>query len=201
MEMAGVGFPRWASSPTFTTSRATEGGRTGHDSGAQRRIANIAGQLRTRSSPDVASRIAARSTGEEDVASRIGARSTTASGRRDCWIDTDTSITMGEVDDGYALVQAFNSPELRVRGVSSVFGNESLEITHSDATEVVRRFGPPGMPVHRGASGPDELGTRNSAVDGMAAALKEAPMHIIAVRSFAGRRCPSCRLAPAAVGS
>ena len=187
MEMpAGVGFPRWASSPTFTTSRATEGGRTGHDSGAQRRIANIAGQLRTRSSPDVASRIAARST--------------TASGRRDCWIDTDTSITMGEVDDGYALVQAFNSPELRVRGVSSVFGNESLEITHSDATEVVRRFGPPGMTVHRGASGPDELGTRNSAVDGMAAALKEAPMHIIAVRSFAGRGCPSCRLAGSSCG-
>ena len=170
--MAGVGFLRWASSPT-----------SGHWNIAWKECR----QLRTRSSPDVASRIAA-------------ARSTTASGRRDCWIDTDTSITMGEVDDGYALVQAFNSPELRVRGVSSVFGNESLEITHSDATEVVRRFGPPGMPVHRGASGPDELGTRNSAVDGMAAALKEAPMHIIAVRSFAGRGCPSCRLAGSSCG-
>ena len=190
--MDGVRFPRWASSPTSSAaaSRATEGGRTGHDSGAQRRIANIAGQLRTCPSRN-ASRIAARSTAATTAASAIAAHSTAATaGRRDCWIDTDTSITMGEVDDGYALVQAFNSPELRVRGVSSVFGNESLEITHSDATEVVRRFGPPGMPVHRGASGPDELGTRNAAVDGMAAALKEAPMHIIAVRSFAGRGCP-----------
>ena len=99
IEMDGVRFPRWASSPTSSSaaSRATEGGRTGHDSGAQRRIANIAGQLRTCPSRN---------------ASRIAARSTTAtSGRRDCWIDTDTSITMGEVDDGYALVQAFNSPE------------------------------------------------------------------------------------------
>ena len=44
------------------------------------------------------------------------------------WIDTDPSIRPGgyEVDDGFALIQAFHSPELSIRGVSLVFGNEPL---------------------------------------------------------------------------
>ncbi|MCI0390199.1 MAG: hypothetical protein MOB07_15725, partial [Acidobacteria bacterium] len=40
------------------------------------------------------------------------------------WIDTDPSVAPGghEVDDGFALIQAFHSPELEIRGVSVVFG-------------------------------------------------------------------------------
>ena len=50
----------------------------------------------------------------------------------DVWIDTDTAIGVpgADVDDGLALVQAFHSPELVVRGVSSVYGNAPLESTH-----------------------------------------------------------------------
>ena len=44
------------------------------------------------------------------------------------WIDTDPAIGEKErdVDDGLALVQAFRSPELEIRGVSVVFGNAPL---------------------------------------------------------------------------
>ena len=45
------------------------------------------------------------------------------------WIDTDPSVARGghEVDDGFALVQAFHSSALTVRGVSVVFGNAPLD--------------------------------------------------------------------------
>ncbi len=44
------------------------------------------------------------------------------------WIDTDPSVAPGghEVDDGIALLQAFASPELDIRGISVVFGNADL---------------------------------------------------------------------------
>ncbi len=63
------------------------------------------------------------------------------------WIDTDTAIGVpgADVDDGLALIQAFHSPELRVRGVSAVFGNAPLATTHPIASEVVERFGPPAV--------------------------------------------------------
>ena len=51
-----------------------------------------------------------------------------AQARIPVWIDTDPSVERGghEVDDGFALVQAFHSPELEIRGVSVVFGNAPL---------------------------------------------------------------------------
>jgi hypothetical protein len=45
------------------------------------------------------------------------------------WLDTDPAIGEPDrdVDDGVALVQAFRSPELDIRGVSVVFGNAPLD--------------------------------------------------------------------------
>src|SRR5450759_180792 len=41
------------------------------------------------------------------------------------WIDTDPSVAVGghEVDDGFALIQAFHSKEIAIRGISVVFGS------------------------------------------------------------------------------
>ncbi len=101
----------------------------------------------------------------------------------DVWIDTDTAIGVpgADVDDGLALVQAFHSPELAVRGVSSVFGNAPLAKTHPIAGEVVSRFGPRDLTVARGAAGAEALGEPSEAVDAMAAALRERPLHVIAL--------------------
>tara|TARA_B100000315_G_scaffold257863_1_gene308146 strand:+ start:6560 stop:7228 length:669 start_codon:yes stop_codon:yes gene_type:complete len=83
------------------------------------------------------------------------------------WIDVDPSAAGGYGlvinDDGLALAQAFHSPELAVRGVSATFGNAAIDETLRIARDVVARFGPAGMVVHRGAAGGDELGRETAA--------------------------------------
>ena len=61
------------------------------------------------------------------------------------WIDTDPAVGEPErdVDDGLALVQAFHSPELDIRGVSVVFGNAPLDRGLPIARRLVGEYGPP----------------------------------------------------------
>jgi len=99
----------------------------------------------------------------------------------DVWLDVDTANAIGEIDDGLSLIQAFHSPELRVRGVSAVFGNAPLDRAHPIALNITRAFGPRGMPVHRGAASAEQLGQPNDAVDAMAKALRDKPMTILAL--------------------
>lgn len=75
------------------------------------------------------------------------------------WIDTDPTVLPGgyEVDDGFAIALAFRSPELRVVGVSSIFGNGDIDCCHASAEAIVAAFGPIDMPVHRGAATPGDL--------------------------------------------
>lgn len=75
------------------------------------------------------------------------------------WIDTDPTVLPGghEVDDGLAIALAFRSPELRVLGVSSIFGNADIDCCHASAEAMVAAFGPVGMEVHRGATTPGEI--------------------------------------------
>lgn len=109
----------------------------------------------------------------------------------DVWIDCDPAIGMPgrDVDDGVALIQAFHSPELRVRGVSVVFGNSPLDRGLPIAREIVGRFGGPGLGVAEGAasataSTPTAASTAETlaetpAVAAMAAALRERPLSIL----------------------
>ncbi|MCG8591268.1 MAG: nucleoside hydrolase [Proteobacteria bacterium] len=101
----------------------------------------------------------------------------------DVWIDTDPAIGVpgADVDDGLALIQAFHSPELRVRGVSAVFGNAPLTLTYPIGCDVVSRFGPANLAVHAGATCADELGWETDAVRALARALGQAPLVIIAL--------------------
>ena len=107
-------------------------------------------------------------------------------GRRvptDVWLDVDPAAGLPEheVDDALAMIQAFHSPELCVRGVSVVYGNAGLPDALPIGREVTERFGPPGLPVHAGAARREELGTPNAAVDGLASALRERPLTILAL--------------------
>ena len=99
------------------------------------------------------------------------------------WIDTDPSVERGghEVDDGFALVQAFHSPELDIRGVSVVFGNAPLPTAWPIGKEIVERFGPQGLRAYRGAAGRDELGKQTDASDALTRALEQGPLHILAI--------------------
>ena len=75
---------------------------------------------------------------------------------RPVWLDVDPAVMRGghEPDDGIAMALAFASPEVRVVGVSVVFGNAPLERGFPIARDLAARFGPPGLEVHRGATSP-----------------------------------------------
>jgi len=99
----------------------------------------------------------------------------------DVWCDVDTATGLGDVDDGLMLIQVFHSPELRVRGVSVVFGNTSLKRAVPIAETIVKKFGPAGISVAPGAASPRDLGKKTDAVLTMAAALRERPLTVLAV--------------------
>lgn len=97
------------------------------------------------------------------------------------WIDTDPSVARGghEVDDGFALIQAFHSPALTIRGVSVVFGNAPLSEAFPIAQHLVRDFGPSGLEVASGAASASDLGVETDASRALAAALRREKMVIL----------------------
>lgn len=74
--------------------------------------------------------------------------------------------------------QSLASPELAVRGVSSVFGNTGLDEASAILAEAVRRFGPPDLPVAVGAA---VAGATSAATTAMARALEDGPLTIAAL--------------------
>lgn len=99
----------------------------------------------------------------------------------DTWLDVDAATGVGDVDDGLMMIQAFHSPEIRVRGISVVFGNTDLAKAEHVARQIVQRFGPADMPIHRGAASRAELGVETDAVRAMTAELGERLMTIVSV--------------------
>jgi inosine-uridine nucleoside N-ribohydrolase len=95
------------------------------------------------------------------------------------WIDTDPSIgsPWREVDDAYALVLAFHSPDLRIAGISTTYGNASLHDTTRIARDLTDRFGKPAglttANVFAGASASSDLGHPTPASDALALALRK----------------------------
>lgn len=99
------------------------------------------------------------------------------------WIDTDPSLAHGghEVDDGLALIQAFRAPELSVRGISVVFGNAPLKAAFPVGERLVRDFGPPHLPVYRGAASAQQRGMETDASRALADALSRENLTILAI--------------------
>jgi pyrimidine-specific ribonucleoside hydrolase len=99
------------------------------------------------------------------------------------WIDTDPALGEPDrdVDDGFALAQAFGSPELDIRGVSIVFGNAPLDRGLLIGRRLVRDFGPSGLRVTAGAAGPEALGLDTDASRALADALGQRPLTVLAL--------------------
>src|ERR1700719_2440340 len=103
------------------------------------------------------------------------------------WIDTDVSIgsPIREVDDAYALVLAFHSPEIRIAGVSTTYGNASVAATTRAARELVTGFGGgAGLTadqVFSGARSANDLGRRSEASEALAMALEKDSVTYIAL--------------------
>ena len=103
------------------------------------------------------------------------------------WIDTDVSIgsPIREVDDAYALVLAFHSPEIRIAGISTTYGNAPLGHTTRAAQELVRDFGAVANlrpdQVFAGARSADDLGRRSEASEALAQTLKRDSVTYVAL--------------------
>jgi pyrimidine-specific ribonucleoside hydrolase len=106
-----------------------------------------------------------------------------ADGRTPVWLDVDPAIGEpdGDVDDALALIQAFRSDTLVVRGVSAVFGNAPLVRTWPITQDLVARFGPEGMRPWRGASGSHEGHAPTEASEALATALRAERLTVIAL--------------------
>lgn len=105
----------------------------------------------------------------------------------DVWIDTDPSISVPfhEADDGFALIQAFNSPELRIRGISTTYGNAGLPTTTRIARDMAGRFGGvAGLTAHSvfaGAASAHDPGKPSAACEALRDAIAERPLTYLAL--------------------
>lgn len=103
------------------------------------------------------------------------------------WIDTDLSIgsPIREVDDAYALVLAFHSPEIQIAGLSTTYGNAPLRQTTRVTLNFVQRFGDSAGigrgDVFAGAKSARTLGERTHASDALAASLRKKRLTYIAL--------------------
>jgi inosine-uridine nucleoside N-ribohydrolase len=103
------------------------------------------------------------------------------------WIDTDVSIgsPIREVDDGYALVLALHSPEIRIAGISTSYGNAPLGHTTRAARELIRQFGAPANlrpeQVFAGAASAADIGRRTPASEALATALEKESITYVAL--------------------
>ncbi len=103
------------------------------------------------------------------------------------WIDTDLSIgsPIREVDDGYALVLAFHSPEIQIAGLSTSYGNAPLSQTTRVTLDFIKRFGESAGigrgDVFVGARSARALGERTQASDALAASVRKKRLTYIAL--------------------
>jgi inosine-uridine nucleoside N-ribohydrolase len=103
------------------------------------------------------------------------------------WIDTDLSIgsPIREVDDAYALVLAFHSPEIQIAALSTTYGNAPLGQATRATLDLVQRFGDSAgigrEDVFAGAKSARTLGERTAASDALAAALGKKKLTFIAL--------------------
>jgi purine nucleosidase len=66
----------------------------------------------------------------------------------------DTDFVVPPQDDGTALILALHSPELKVLGVTTVAGNDTMQRGTSDALRVLEIANRTDVPVYRGANRP-----------------------------------------------
>jgi pyrimidine-specific ribonucleoside hydrolase len=105
-----------------------------------------------------------------------------ADGRVPIWLDVSPAFDDPPRDpgDAFAIVQAFGSGRLRVRGVSTTFGNVPLVRGFPAAQRLLERLEGGALRPWRGASGADERDSPTEATELLTEALDDAPLTIVA---------------------
>lgn len=104
-------------------------------------------------------------------------------GRTAVWLDISPAIGDPARDpgDALALLQAYGSDRLRVRGVSVTFGNVPLVRGFPAARELLDRLDTGLLRPWRGASSPEERAAPTEATELLEEALTREPLTIVAV--------------------
>ncbi|MFO6424162.1 nucleoside hydrolase [Motilimonas sp. KMU-193] len=106
------------------------------------------------------------------------------------WVDTNLAIgTANEagqsckIDNAYALLSLFNSSNVKVQGISSVFGETDTLTASQLAKMLANRFGPVALPVATGAAQALNISEvkSNQAVERLAQSLRQEPMTLVAL--------------------
>lgn len=105
-----------------------------------------------------------------------------ADGRVAVWLDVSPAFDDPPRDpgDAFAIVQAFGTERLRVRGVSTTFGNVPLVRGFPAARALLEKLEGGALRPWRGASSAEEREAPTEATELLAEALDEAPLTIIA---------------------
>jgi pyrimidine-specific ribonucleoside hydrolase len=105
-----------------------------------------------------------------------------ADGRTGTWLDISPAIGDPPRDpgDALALLQAYGSGTLGVRGVSVIFGNVPLERGLPAAQELLKRLDGRLLRAWRGAAAPEERAAPTEATELLAEALSKEPLTIVA---------------------
>lgn len=111
--------------------------------------------------------------------------------KKQVWIDTDLSVGMErenrpgycDVDDGYAILQLMRSDKVDIVGMSSVFGNTTIEKADKLCHLMNDEFAGGKIPVYKGAGEKISLPhvQTNEAVEALAEALRQQKLIIMAI--------------------
>ena len=101
------------------------------------------------------------------------------------WVDTDPACGhcyTSDPDDCFAITALLRAHDIKVVGISTVFGNAEIEVTDRIARDLGRRLAADGVavpPIYTGAAFP--RGGPSTATGGLTQALAEGPLTIAAL--------------------
>ena len=97
------------------------------------------------------------------------------------WIDTDilTGKFRKDVDDGLALIMAFQDSSLRIEGISFV---QNVDYSEKVVQKLLKWYQPnAAIQTYKGANGKADFGLESDAFKALAKALDKGPLHILAL--------------------
>lgn len=107
------------------------------------------------------------------------------------WIDTDLSVGMKrhhkegycDVDDGFAVLQLIKAENVKIYGISAVFGNTLLDNAYDLCKQMSADFAQGEIPVYKGAAEGIKLNDvqTNEAVEALAKTLREQKLIVMAI--------------------
>jgi len=113
----------------------------------------------------------------------------------------DCDITMGlpgkDVDDGLALLYLLGSAKIRILGITTTFGNSTIEEVHPCLLSILKDLGRSDIPACRGAPHPGQTSGRGSkprdseAARFLADIVCQNPGFVAFVDQFSENRAPA----------